>query len=82
MSRDVSCDRPRVSCDLHLQMVEPMMERMKKRRLRISRHRREEEMPNPLKVSDCRESSQPNTSSPGIFRGGGGGSGLPKIEGG
>ena len=69
VSRDVSCDRPRVSCDLHLQMVEPMMERMKKRRLRISRHRREEEMPNLLKVSDHRESSQSNTSSPGIFRG-------------
>ena len=77
VSRDVSCDRPRVLCDLHLQMVEPMMERMKKRRLRISRHRREEEMPNPLKVSDRRESSQPNTSSPGE----GGESGLPKIEG-
>ena len=45
----MSCDRPRVSCDLHLQMVEPM-ERMKKRRLRISRHQREEEMLNPLKV--------------------------------
>ena len=80
MSRDVSCDRPRVSCDLHLQMVEPMMERMKKRRLRISRHRREEEMPNPLKVSDRRESSQPNTSSPGIL--GVGGCGDQKLRGG